>query len=141
MENDKKIWKKMYILWLGLLLAALLMFYNNQPIFKDYAEKSTAYTVREASQEGVQYACFEIVNAKIGESCSLAAEDFSLAECIKYFQAEIIFTETAGSVTNYYLYSPVIRRTKTLRGEKINLHVAFDNGRVVMGSPLIYGGY
>ena len=75
----------MYILWLGLLLAALLMFYNNQPIFKDYAEKSTAYTVREASQEGVQYACFEIVNAKIGESCSLAAEDFSLAECIKYF--------------------------------------------------------
>ncbi len=141
MEKEKTIIKKMYILWLGFLLAALLVFLNNPPVFKDYAEETTVYSMRESSQAGEKFPCYALVNGKVGESCEISEEDFSLSECIKYFKAEIIFSETAGGVTSYYLYSPSISRSKTLRGEKINLHIAFDNGRVVMGSPLIYGGF
>ncbi|MFR6056355.1 MAG: hypothetical protein ACLUHK_07230 [Eubacteriales bacterium] len=141
MERKTTIYKKLYILWLGLLLAAALMLLNNRPVFKDYSDTQTVYSMRETSQAGTEYGAYAVVNGKVGESCETDAKDFSLEECIKYFGAEIIFSETAGDVINVYLFSPQIKRFRELRGRKVNLHVAYSGGRVVLGSPLIYGGY
>lgn len=133
--------KKLYILWVGLLLAALFTAANNPSLFGNFAEVSTVYTEDGSFGGGTLYPAYAVVNGKEGESCRVEKEDFDLNTCIKVFDAEIIFTETVENTVSVYLYSPKIRRYKTVKGEKVNLHVALCENYVAMGSPLIYGGY
>ena len=133
--------KKLYILMAGLILASAMMLVNNPPIFSKFSEVSEVYCTDGSFDGGKLYAAFSVVNGKCGESCRLGKKNFSLEECIKYFGAEIIITEKIGDLVSIYLYSPAIRRFKTVKGKKVNLHVAFTEDCVVMGSPVIYGSY
>ncbi|PWM75774.1 MAG: hypothetical protein DBX59_00585 [Bacillota bacterium] len=133
--------KKLYILMAGLMLASAFMLVNNPPLFAAFSPVSEVYSADGSMGAGSVYGVFETVNGKSGESCRVDRENFSLQECIKYFQAEIIFTERVENTVSVYLYSPKIKRYKIVKGEKINLHVAFAAEYVALGSPLVYGSY
>lgn len=62
-------------------------------------------------------------------------------ELIQRFQAELLFTEEAAGVTNYYLYSPVLRGGVELKGHVVNLHIAVSERQTAAGTPLIFGGF
>lgn len=133
--------KRLYILWIGLLLAAAFTAANNPAVFGKYSSVSEVYVTDGSLREGEIYSVFEIVNGKAGESCRVDKKNFSVEECIKYFDAEIIFTEKVDGIVSLYLYSPQIKRYKTVKGERINLHVALCESYVALGSPVIYGAY
>lgn len=134
--------RKLYILFAGLLLASAFMLANNPPLFAAYSAVSEIYTKDGSLGGGAPYGAWETVSGKRGESCRVARENFSLAACIKYFDAEIIFTERTGEdLYSVYLYSPRIKRFKIVKGEKVNLHAAFAEVYVALGSPLVYGSY
>lgn len=74
-----------------------------------------------------------------GESTQYAGE---LYEEIKdRYRAQLLFTEEACGVTNYYLYSPRLGDCVYLNGCAVNLHVAVSGGRTAVGTPLIFGGF
>ncbi len=61
-------------------------------------------------------------------------------ELIARFRAEILFTEEAAGVTNYYCYSPLIGGGIALNGYTVNLHIATSQEQTAAGSPIIFGG-
>ena len=62
-------------------------------------------------------------------------------ELIARFNAEILFTEEAAGVTNYYCYSPMLKGGVVLCGALVNLHVAVSGNRTAAGTPVIFGGF
>ncbi len=59
---------------------------------------------------------------------------------LERFHAEVLFTEEAAGVINYYCYSPLLGGTVGLCGRAVNLHIAVSNGQTAVGTPLIFGG-
>ena len=57
------------------------------------------------------------------------------------FDAELLFTETEGGVTNYYLYSKKLGGGIALGGYLVNLHIAVRENRTAVGTPIIFGGF
>jgi len=136
------MFKKAYIAFLSLIFVCGLALLNNAPAFYGFSETKTAYTGSSSSQADItEFPCFALVNGIKGESCRISPENFSLDDVIKIFSAEIIKTERVSGVVSYYMRSPKFKNYATVGGEKINLHSAVGNGQIVMGTPLIYGGY
>ncbi len=75
----------------------------------------------------------------VGES--VRYEGDRLSELCKAYRAEVVFTETAGDVVNYYLYSPMLGAGVFLKEGYINLHIALSHGQTAAGTPLIFGGF
>ena len=75
-----------------------------------------------------------------GESTSYGDRAAAFAQAEKY-GAELVFTESAGGVTNYYYYTPRLGGAVLLGGKEVNLHVAVRGRGAAVGSPLIFGGY
>ena len=56
------------------------------------------------------------------------------------FGARLLFTEEAGGVVNYYLYSSRLGGGVVLGGYFVNLHIAVSAAQTTVGTPLIFGG-
>lgn len=57
------------------------------------------------------------------------------------YRAEVLFTEEAGGVTNYYCYSPCFTESVWIGGYFVNFHVAVSAERTAAGTPLVFGGF
>lgn len=57
------------------------------------------------------------------------------------FHAKLLFTEEAGGVVNYYLYSGDLGSGLNLNGYCVNLHIAVKSTETAVGTPLIFGGF
>lgn len=57
------------------------------------------------------------------------------------YRAVLLFTETVGGVTSYYLHSSVLGTGVTLNGRNVNLQIAVGGGQTAAGTPLIFGGW
>ncbi|MBR2871513.1 MAG: hypothetical protein IKB98_09120 [Clostridia bacterium] len=84
---------------------------------------------------------YKFLTNKYGEACFVDGKDFCLTEFLSHFDANLIFTETLSHGTSYYAYSPKIKYSKKINGEKINLHVFVGKNNVKVASPIIYGSY
>jgi hypothetical protein len=77
-----------------------------------------------------------------GESVVIEGEPYALADEILWrFGAEVCFTESTGDTLSYYCYSSRLKGGILLNGNKVNLHLALGDGRLVAGTPVIFGGY
>ncbi|MGN1077904.1 MAG: hypothetical protein ACI4ST_05270 [Candidatus Gallimonas sp.] len=57
------------------------------------------------------------------------------------YRAEVLFTEEAGGVINYYCYSPCFTKSVRIDGYVVNFHVAVSAERTAAGTPLVFGGF
>ena len=62
-------------------------------------------------------------------------------ELIARFRAEILFTEEAAGVVNYYCYSPALKNTVLIGDKTVNLHIATSGSETAAGTPIIFGGF
>lgn len=62
-------------------------------------------------------------------------------EIIEQFQAEVLFTEKAAGVINYYCYSPVLGSAVCIGDKRVNLHIACNGEQTAAGTPVIFGGF
>lgn len=62
-------------------------------------------------------------------------------ELIEKFHAEVLFTEEAAGVLNYYCYSPVLQNSVLIGEKRVNLHIACNGERTAAGTPVIFGGF
>lgn len=61
-------------------------------------------------------------------------------EFLRSVNGEIVFTEEVDGAVNYYCRAD-LPYSITLYGEEINLHICVTDERVLVGSPIIFGGY
>ena len=72
----------------------------------------------------------------------LSAEGKEIAEkIINSYRAKLCFSEEISGTVSYYCYSPMLKGGVVLRGKKINLHIAVRTESIVLGTPIIFGGY
>ena len=68
-------------------------------------------------------------------------EEKTLQELLRLYKAEILFEEEAGGVHSYYCRTLNWGDKTKINGVFVNLHIAFQEDRCVVGAPLIFGGF
>ncbi len=80
-----------------------------------------------------------------GESVSVTVADgVNFAQgIIQTYEAEVLFVEETADAVSYYCFSPNISNCISLNGRAVNLHIAVAVQResVVVGTPIIFGGF
>lgn len=88
--------------------------------------------------------CASLLKATLPDVCGECAEyekdGFDLERFLSEKGAEVKFCETLSDSVNYYC-SANLPYSVQLYGEEINLHVSVKGERVLVASPIIFGGY
>lgn len=138
------MFKKTAVILASCFLIIALYFYLNTPIFKDYANTYEVYLESYSSSDDiVKVTCdnFSLLQSIKGLSFKTDKDNFSIAEFLEDFGAEIKFTESVKEGTSYYCYSGKIKYREMVKGKIINLHVFIGSEQVTVGAPLIYGSF
>lgn len=125
----------------AVLCAAFFYVLLRSPVFEQ-GESYTFYLKENSSGLMVE------TDAPVLEKLTLDARGESvryegnrLAELAKKYRAELLFTEKACGVENYYFFSPLLGRAASVNGYGVNLHIAVGRGMTAAGTPLIFGGF
>ena len=104
-----------------------------------YSESSNAGTATMPSKSAESY----FVNMFIysGESVSYTGNKDYAVKITEKYKAKFLFAERAGDVITEYYYSPFILKKINLNGKTVNLQIAREGGRTVIGSPIIFGSF
>lgn len=141
----RKIWvvaKAFFIVLSSLGCAAFALFLAHAPAFEigqGYelycGASSSALVVRTDNP-----ACDKILLGGVkGESVRYRGD--CARELISRYRADVLFTEEAGGVTNYYCHSPLFGAGVAIGGYVVNLHLAVGEEQTAAGMPLIFGGF
>ena len=80
-----------------------------------------------------------------GESVCVRCDNTEelLADVLQTYAAQVVFIEEAQDVYSYYCFSQLLPKKIVLNGRAVNLHIAVakNQERVVVGYPIIFGGY
>ncbi len=133
--------KKLSIIVLSASLVLVLTLLNNPPAFIGFSESRAVYTGTSSNSHFKEYPHLACVNKIKGESCKIPTSEFNMEEFTEYFSAKKVRTEAVAETVSYYFVSPKLKNYVLINGQKINLHIAINNEYVVIGSPVIYGGY
>ncbi len=126
----------------ALLCGVFLYVLCRAPVFAA-GERYTLYlgdssSARMVAAEDPLLAKLRLGNVR-GESVQYDGDRYE--ELKERYRAVLLFTETAGGTTNYYLYSPLIRGGIGFGGHTVNLHIAVSGEKTAAGTPVIFGGF
>ncbi|MBE5753653.1 MAG: hypothetical protein E7343_06310 [Clostridiales bacterium] len=76
-----------------------------------------------------------------GESARIKTEEANLDELLSFYDAKVLFTENLDGAVSYYCYSPKLKSPVVLDGKSVNLHIIVKDKEIVLGSPVVFGGY
>lgn len=77
----------------------------------------------------------------VGESISLNGTLKDVNNILNLYNAKIINTEYIGNTLVLYAASNYFKNSVIINDQKVNIQVAFNNGSIIMGSPLILGSF
>ena len=116
---------------------------RSKPVFSDYSSRFEVYFFDYSNLKGVKSVdkskyvfCFNLR----GESC-VVENECSVEQILQNFNARVVKTEKHDNGVSIYAYSKEIKYKKTLFGKVVNLHIELSNGKITMGSPVIYGSF
>ena len=76
-----------------------------------------------------------------GESARIKTEETNLDELLSFYGAKVLFTEDLDGAVSYYCYSSKLKSPVVLDGKSVNLHIIVKDKEIVLGSPVVFGGY
>ena len=76
-----------------------------------------------------------------GKSVRVETEEVNLDELLSHYGAKVLFTERLDGAVSYYCYSPKLKSPVVLDGKSVNLHIIVKDKELVLGSPVVFGGY
>lgn len=135
--------------WAAVALALLLVgagaVFKGSDLSKIDGERT--YYLHSASSWASQKSELDLLDLPFvkGESVSVTVADgVNFAQgIIQTYEARVLFVEEAADTVSYYCYSPSISNCIYLQDRTVNLHiaVAMDRDMVVVGTPIIFGGF
>ena len=131
--------KEVGIVLLAAVCALFAFVMTRLPVFAR-GEGYEVYYTASSSGQAVRGSFFEkLKSVTAGESVRYAGN--KVAEIATDFRAELLFTEEACGVENYYFYSPELGGAVMINGNPVNLHIAYGGEQTAVGTPLIFGGF
>jgi len=136
--------------FLSVVLATVfcLFFYAlNACKFSSFQGRREFYLYSASSQAIVKtQLSISDLNKIKGESVSFLlaeteSEDVVVDRVLKKYGASVRFIEENAGVVSYYCYTDKFQNFIMLNGVEINLQIAIDGDRAVLGTPLIFGGF
>ncbi len=76
-----------------------------------------------------------------GESVRIKTDEVNLDEWLSLYGAKVLFTENFDDGISYYCYSPKLKTPILLDDKSVNLHIIVKEKELVLGSPIVFGGY
>ena len=70
----------------------------------------------------------------------LSNADIAL-EIATHYGGKILFQEEVDGVVSYYAYTTRWKDGLYINGKKVNLHIAVGQGRIAVGTPIIFDGF
>jgi hypothetical protein len=129
----------------GILLCTLIYSFawgiGNSPFPFEKEKEYYLYSPSSQAQITSSIDAYDLFFLK-GESAKITTGE-SVDEVLSRYGAEIIFTEKfdeAGGIS-YYCYSPKLKQPILLDGKFVNLHVVVTANGIVLGTPIVFGGY
>ena len=101
------------------------------------------YTASSQALMKKELSFFDLFHVR-GESVELTGTNVDerfVQELVFRYGGEILFLEEASGCISYYCFTPKFSGGVCVNGQRVNLHVAIGNGRGVVGSPIIFGGF
>ena len=135
-----------YFKWLtALILSAVLFFpiallnltafpFEGEKEYYLYSPSSNAQIKKDVSLSDLPFIRGERVTLS-----NLSSED--LAPILARYSADVIKEEEFLGGVSYYCYSPQLKGGIVIGGEVVNLQIAIKGDSVVLGTPIIFGGY
>ena len=116
---------------------------NSKPLYNAYsnsyeiASKSTSSNAKFIYGNNLDYI---LSFHRTGEVVTIY-DHTSLEDLLTAFNAKVIFTEQTVYGTSVYAFSSKIAYRKEINRKIINIQIFFNEQKIMIGSPIIYGGY
>lgn len=133
--------RAIFITIIALACAAGAILLLHAPVFEEgkryelYLAPSSSALMLESGDPALDKLLYSVK----GESVSYDGD--KKMQLMTRFRAKVLFTEEAAGVTNYYCYSPLLKESVALRGQRVNLHIAVSEQETAAGTPIIFGGF
>lgn len=72
---------------------------------------------------------------------SVQERETLVQDLLAKYKANVLKIEIYADGASYYCYSAKLKQGISLDGKTVNLHVVVKNGEVILGTPIIFGGY
>lgn len=134
--------KKLFSILSSCIITFFCFLGLKMPVFNKYADNFIMYTLDSNNKfvsTKVDIFTYLISSDVIGEGIILPKE--KQTELIKDFNAQLILVENINQGTNYYYYSPKIRKSVRVQSKTVNLHIFISENTMMAGSPIIFGSY
>ena len=128
------------------ICACVLVRTGNACVFSRYAGERAFYLYSPTSQATIKsrVALTQLHDIQ-GESVTITKpiteKEAFLGQVLNDYNACVLWEETCANTTSYYCYSSRIQGGVDVGGRRVNLHIAFGDERVKLGTPLIFGGF
>ena len=134
--------KKLTCVIISIVIIALFYVVYTRPFLFEYTDKITIYTKNGSFTDGISSVIkneYFSTDKIYGESAVI--DGYSTDQLFNLFDAQIINVEVVDGVVCYYGYSTRLPYNVKLFDTKVNLHVAVDGDKIILGTPLIFGSY
>ena len=100
------------------------------------------YTPSSQAEIANQVSVFKLLYIK-GECARVECADAQayLQATIEKYNAEVVKVESFDGGISYYCYSPKLKNPVLLDGAFVNLHIVVKGSSILLGTPLVFGGY
>ncbi len=143
---------KNFLLTMTAVVFALVVFFavkiGNVCKLQDIEGERTFYLNSSSSQAlQVQTLRLSELFSVTGESVCFAVKNsaHTSMELVKsvaeHYDAEILFSESVCGVSSYYAYTPAWKEFVVINGQAVNLQIAIQGSRCVVGTPIVFGGF
>ena len=104
-------------------------------------EKKTEYYLYSPSSQSkivTEISVLDLLFLK-GERVEVAERE--LGALLEKYGASVVFCEEFVDGVSYYCYSPTLKTPILIGGKFVNLQIVVKESGVVLGSPVVFGGY
>ncbi len=134
-----------FVKWLGSLLLAFVVFLSIAVLSASAfpLEGKKEYYLYTSSSQAVIKSDVSILDLPFvrGESVRINSADGVLEDVFIKYSARIVRVEEFAGGVSYYCYSPKVKKGIVIEGVAINLQIAVKGESLVLGTPIIFGGY
>ncbi|MEG1509395.1 MAG: YwmB family TATA-box binding protein [Clostridia bacterium] len=148
--------------FLLIVLVAVILLFTYLPtsvatIAEDYCDCVLVYTKKPiknnfATSKDIGGLCIlEVENCEVknilkkeavlGISFSFDGNDCTYKDVINRMCKEVKFEQNFQGISTVYGYTPNWEQTVNIDNEEVNIQIAFNNGKITVGCPLILGSY
>ena len=132
------MFKRLFYLTACSLLFVALTFFNYTSPFNGLNKEVIFYKDGGGSLAKEVTGKFNFLGS-LGESTTLSIEETKAL--FESLSAKVMFIEEVEGTKNYYCYTNSLKNGVVLKNEKVNLHFSLSNGKITVGTPLIFGSF